>query len=704
MRTSPDPAADTQHPPDPRFVARLRSELLIAAAHLERVESPVTQRPTMAPARAASVSRISRQPWAEAATSRLPAFLTATLVAIVVAGVAIVGRPDRSQPPIIPVAQMIATAATPPAAAGVASFVDPGRTNAQPGPLFSTAPVVTARSDRPAASIVAANGALFTVSQNRIAKLNASTLATIWTRAIPGSTYSAPATDGHAVFVGDARNTEAGGGRASENLLVAFSTDDGRELWRVEGAGSFPGAPLVDDGVVYSVGVSDRFYTVGAYRAVDGERIWRVDLGPFSGCCVAAPVALAQGLVAVSDGASLAVLRADTGALVWKAVPPFGPSIGSPMIMNDRLFVMARSNDVPFDASRQQHQRGAISAYDLRTGSPLWTNDDIRGPSGGTLAGFDGVIYAGGWADQAAPIVARLSLDTGAIAWSTALPVDAADPPTMNGGFSSSGPTIVGDAVMIAASSQPFAQTGWLTSRLTAIDLARGSVRWTANVDGVASSRPLAVDGRLYISADGAAVSLIEGSGQVLPGSTAPIDLVNRVSCTQPSGTSPMLGDLPADPSRPAVADWKQEVGVSQLPTDAGPVSGEAGQAIRARFDEYRACSASDPYGGVFGFFSVDFYVRLAALPIALYDSKAQPWAVWMAPIGDYLSLDVASLRQLPDGRVGGIVTSSWQDLYVWWVQQNGVWTIDEYHRIEAEALNPASETQPATAAATPSG
>ena len=38
----------------------------------------------------------------------------------------------------------------------------------------------------------------------------------------------------------------------------------------------------------------------------------------------------------------------------------------------------------------------------------------------------------------------------------------------------------------------------------------------------------------------------------------------------------------------------------------------------------------------------------------------------------------------LPDGRIGGLINSPTTNVYVWFVQENGQWKIDEYHPIVA--------------------
>jgi hypothetical protein len=77
----------------------------------------------------------------------------------------------------------------------------------------------------------------------------------------------------------------------------------------------------------------------------------------------------------------------------------------------------------------------------------------------------------------------------------------------------------------------------------------------------------------------------------------------------------------------------------------------------------------------------------------AYWGTPEQPWAVWMAPVSEFLVLDVNSLTWLPDGRIGGMVISPVTNIYVWFVQENGQWKIDEYHRVIPDQATPASAT-----------
>ncbi len=49
----------------------------------------------------------------------------------------------------------------------------------------------------------------------------------------------------------------------------------------------------------------------------------------------------------------------------------------------------------------------------------------------------------------------------------------------------------------------------------------------------------------------------------------------------------------------------------------------------------------------------------------------------------------------LPDGRIGGLINSPTTNVYVWFVQEDGVWKIDEYHPIVAGSIDPNAHSNP---------
>jgi hypothetical protein len=218
-----------------------------------------------------------------------------------------------------------------------------------------------------------------------------------------------------------------------------------------------------------------------------------------------------------------------------------------------------------------------------------------------------------------------------------------------------------------------------------------------AQIDGGIVSSPIVSGGQIFVLTHDAGLYVLDEN--TTPSATpvatpgAVVDLRTPVTCNAAPSDSPMLGDLPATPTIPEVAPWKQPVPFSSIPSGvASNVDATTAQQLEDLFNAYRACSAVDPYHGVFGFFSTDFYVRLKSVQ-EYWGEPDQPWAIWMASMQEYLTLDTNSLQQLPDGRIGGLINSPAMNIYVWFVQENGAWKIDEYHRIMPESAAPAAAT-----------
>ena len=179
-----------------------------------------------------------------------------------------------------------------------------------------------------------------------------------------------------------------------------------------------------------------------------------------------------------------------------------------------------------------------------------------------------------------------------------------------------------------------------------------------AQIDGGIVSEPLVSGGHIYVLTHDAGLYVL-GDGTT-PSATpvatpgAVVDLRTPVVCTAAPSDSPMLGNLPATPTIPQVAPWKQPIPFTSIPSGvASDVDAVTAAQLETLFNAYRACSAVDPYHGVFGFFSTDFYVRLKSVQ-EYWGEPDQPWAVWMASMQEFLRLDTNSLQRLPDGRIGG--------------------------------------------------
>jgi outer membrane protein assembly factor BamB len=145
-----------------------------------------------------------------------------------------------------------------------------------------------------------------------------------WKVAVPGSGHSSPVLWGKKIFLTSAT---ASGAR----LVLCYSADDGKELWRHEAhaskyhihqRNSFATAtPVVDDKRVYVSWATAEQYTVAAFDH-EGKPAWQHNLGPYKsqhGFGVS-PIRV-DDLVIVpndqDDGGNLVALDAGDGAVRW---------------------------------------------------------------------------------------------------------------------------------------------------------------------------------------------------------------------------------------------------------------------------------------------------------------------------------------------------------------------------------------------------
>jgi outer membrane protein assembly factor BamB len=678
--------------PSPLFVAQLRTRLRQEARRL--ASAPPVARDL--PARRTVSVPARRPPTLPRVIGRGLNHASAIALIVVVLIVAVTAFGNRNGarvPALIPAGSFATPSAVPSTLADVpTSGGNWARTNTQPGPGLTTLPEIAGRSDSAGLAMALADGVLVVTNPTKATALDAATLRELWTVTLSGATYSPPTIAGGRIYLSVAHNPDSGRGKAADNQLLALSLQDGHELWRVDGAGAYPASPIVDGGTVYALGVANGRYQIGAYQAGDGSVIWQSDVGPYVWCCPRIGIALADGTLAVSDADTVSAFDAATGKGLWGHTPENGDYIGAPMIAGDEVVVNS-GNDSAGGRAVTPVAAGAMTAFDLKRGDIRWSNPSVRSEGAWLAAIANGILYAGPWGRGGTGQLALVAAGTGATVWSVTLPHAQGDTRTYDA--VETAPVIVGDTAYVVVGTPPDPTGSTAQSSLVAaVDLASGQTRWMAQVDGDLATAPIVSGGRLFALTFDAGLSVLGESGRPVTGTAATVDLRRKVACAETPSQSPMLGSLPATPAIPGVAAWKQPVRFSHIPSGvASNVDPQIAAQLEQRFEEYRACSQSDPYGSVFGFFSTDFYVRLLALDESIYNSKAQPWAIWMAPMQEYLSLDTDSLHLLPDGRIGGLVNSPVMNFYVWWVQEDGVWKIDEYHRVEADPINPNAAT-----------
>lgn len=190
----------------------------------------------------------------------------------------------------------------------------------------------------------------------------------VWSAKTGGYCHSSPLVAGFRVFVGSA-----------DGHLYAFRRRDGRLLWKKRLPGPVYASPAFAKGVVFIA-------NFGAFFGLDpesGKEIWRTPM-PESNTPFAQSVAATDGEVFVQGcwDSHLYGLDATSGRQLWReACQPrtfaFSPAIGSPVIADGHVYVVANGN--------------GLFKFDVRTGERKW-----EVASAGQKFGHSGPVVAPG--------------------------------------------------------------------------------------------------------------------------------------------------------------------------------------------------------------------------------------------------------------------------------------------------------------------
>jgi alcohol dehydrogenase (cytochrome c) len=249
-----------------------------------------------------------------------------------------------------------------------------------------------------------------------------------------------------------------------------------RALFQLEmplpGAGA-EATPVVADGRLF---VTTDYDVVTAFDLRTHNRLWRYEpkIGVAKSCCgpVNRGVALGHGLVFLGTiDARVIALDATTGDVRWQTVVADADSAYSitmaPIVVGDRVIVGTSGGEFP--------TRGAVTAYDARTGRRLWRWYAIPSPEDGgwwgrwaktTPAGdslprdvvqehLDSTTYANGWRTGGGPVWAQPAYDPA----SRTLYVNVGNPAPSNDGHRRPGDNLY-------------------TTSVVALDVATGKLRW----------------------------------------------------------------------------------------------------------------------------------------------------------------------------------------------------------------------------------
>jgi hypothetical protein len=579
---------------------------------------------------------------------------------------------------------------------GGASSADPGNTNVQPGPGPRGPLALAQRLQISGDAMAMGGGALVIVDNARITALHPETLAELWSVELDAGLYTEPVIAGEAIYFGYTEKaegiTEYTLGPDHHNQLVSLSLADGSVNWRLDDAGAFPYEPVVVDGVIYSIGSSEQSFHLAAYEAETGSERWVAEdfpatVYPDSGGQIAVyldmALAFGDGQIVVNQFHELSAYDAQSGQQTW-AHPVTEPDlIGAPLVADGTVITTIGHQS----ADERTPGSARVVAFDLRSGQERWSRDPVSSNMinffSATQRGDDVITVQLG-SDNAWSLVA-ITGSMGEQAWSVPSQDAAADP---GPDFWQLPNTVVSAGNQVFTVGVASDKGDQARTLVTAREIATGDVAWTAIVNGSAETAPVVAGGKVYVLTDLYGLWMLgDEAGAVGTPDDGVADLREAIVCPEEPAENPLLGDLPTDREpAPALKDglfaW---LDVDEVPgfEPANAVDPAVAEAIAARFATYRECVALGETGRLFPYFSTDYWLRLSALGPGAGDLKYESGglAVRIANSNEYLDLDPATLQTMPDGRVGGIASGD-SDVYIIFVEENGEWRVDEFHRV----------------------
>ena len=339
------------------------------------------------------------------------------------------------------------------------------------------------RKHRISADPVAASGRIFTLDSRATVGATSSTGALLWSRDLtPASDKADDASGGGLAIGGDILYVTTGFGE-----LAALNAADGSTIWTQNLEAPATGAPTVSGGLVYVVTRDARAWAI---EADTGRLRWQLGGAPSAtGIVGGAGPAVGNGKVFFPFGAaSLAAAFPRGGLQVWsasvagervgRAYAQLSDVTGDPVVQGNRVYVGNPS--------------GRTIAINIRDGEIEWSaREGATGPvwlEGGSLFLIS---------DQSELV--RLRASNGTRIWGTQLPgfVPTNNPRRQRDIYAHFGPVMAGGRIWVASGD----------GILRGFDPVNGSLAHSSQLAGGAATRPIVVDGTLYV---------VNGDGQLL--------------------------------------------------------------------------------------------------------------------------------------------------------------------------------------------
>ncbi|MGI8478179.1 MAG: PQQ-binding-like beta-propeller repeat protein [Thermomicrobiales bacterium] len=570
--------------------------------------------------------------------------------------------------------------------------VDPGRTNLQPGPGPEGVPSLRWRTFAGAngGTPVLVGGSVYVPSAGGLTAFDAATGARRWRAEILGVVGDAAVAD-DIVYAGSTRNTESSGKGADEGFLHALDASTGAERWRTPTGGSGFSAPAIADGTVYIVGGkgSDNLFAIDA---ASGKEAWRIPVGSSACACAPFTPAVSGGLVYVgNDSGDLLAIDRVHGGLTWRAKAPRRANVHTPVVADGVVYVGSDEGD-------SGGGRG-VFAFDAADGGLRWSSDiaALRAPA---LA--DGTLYATIRSGTGYAIVA-LAADSGKERWRAPLASRNAVAPSEGETRPHPGgpPTVAGGTVYVGAFNGYHAD-----GDLLALDAASGDERWRVTLAG-GVSESVTVSGGTIFASTGEGLLHALGSGgtvQAAPGATPANDLTDRPACTSTPDPDPMarVGGTPASVGAPSDRKGTRQT-EAELPIGESVARGIV-DGIEATVRGYAACSgvAVTATGELdasplYGFFSDDYFRRARNSSNTSVPGEYAVTKWYVSPFDAFVARDA---RRLADGRIGAAFspTSGVPAFVIFVPSPDGSWWLID----EIVLLMPSAGSVAASPVATP--
>ncbi|MGR3659688.1 MAG: outer membrane protein assembly factor BamB family protein [Paracoccaceae bacterium] len=336
------------------------------------------------------------------------------------------------------------------------------------------------RKHRISADPVAAAGRIFTLDSRATVAATSTSGALVWTRDLtPADEKSDDASGGGLAVVSGVVYVTTGFGD-----LVALDAATGNIIWKQSLAAAATGAPTVSNGVLYLVTRDARAWAI---NTKDGRIRWQLQNAPsvtgvvggaapaVDGKIVVFPFGSVQLTAAFRSGGFQLWTSSAAGARLGRVYANITDITGDPVLRGGKVYVGNPS--------------GRTVALDSGTGERIWT------------AGVGAVSPV--WVDGGSVFlvsdrseIVRLNAATGAQTWAVSLPdfVPTRKVKKRRDIYPHYGPVLAGGRLWVASGD----------GLLRGFDPVSGAMVSSAEISGGASSRPIVVNGVMYIvTADG---------------------------------------------------------------------------------------------------------------------------------------------------------------------------------------------------------